>query len=274
MPTQVSSKTDKYLDTPRAFHLEMPLYHEIETKLASIEQKVYALLAYGGTIDIYCTGCAKESIFDTSDHERDPFDRWKLYKEGIHRSSFICNRDRNHQYCAYFLITADAIQKIGQFPSVADFQIPQAEKYRKILGEEQYKELTRGIGLAAHGVGIGSFVYPRRIFSNLIEEEHSKSKAEPNFPEEEYKNARMDKKIKILEDKLPKFLVDNRALYSILSKGLHELSEEECLKYFDTIRIGIEQILDEKIEQQEKAKKAEAARLAIQGVSQKIAGSS
>ena len=67
------------------------------------------------------------------------------------------------------------------------------------------------------------------------------------------------KKQKILFKKLasilPKFLVDNRKLYSILSKGVHELSEEECLKYFDLIKSGIELILDEKFVEKEKATK-------------------
>jgi hypothetical protein len=38
---------------------------------------------------------------------------------------------------------------------------------------KRYKKFTKGLGLAAHGVGIGSFVYLRRIFENLIEEAHT-----------------------------------------------------------------------------------------------------
>jgi hypothetical protein len=155
--------------------------------------------------------------------------------------------------------------KIGQWPSVADFQIPQAEKYRKILGREQYKEFTRGIGIAANGVGIGSFVYLRRVFENLIEEAHTKAQAEDKkFTNEEYLKARMDEKIKMVRHYLPEFLVENRSLYAILSTGIHELTEDECLQYFETVKIGIEQILDEKIIQKEKADKAVKAREAIQ----------
>jgi hypothetical protein len=160
--------------------------------------------------------------------------------------------------------------KIGQFPSVADFQIPLAQKYRKILGESQYKEFTKGIGLAAHGVGIGSFVYLRRIFENLIEEAHIKAKEEKHFSEENYISSRMDEKISLLKDYLPSFLVENKKIYAILSTGIHELSEEMCLKYFTPVKIGIEQILDEKIEKAEKVQKAKLARAAIQEVTQEI----
>ncbi|MEK7663823.1 MAG: hypothetical protein AAB340_00010 [Patescibacteria group bacterium] len=155
---------------------------------------------------------------------------------------------------------------------MADFQIPQVEKYRKILGEEEYKEFTRGIGIAAHSVGIGSFVYLRRVFENLIEEAHAKAKAEnTDFPNEEYLKARMDDKIKMVKDYLPEFLVENRNLYAILSKGIHDLTEDEYLQYFETVKIGIEQILDEKIIQKEKAEKAAKAREAIQKAHGKIA---
>ena len=155
---------------------------------------------------------------------------------------------------------------------MADFQIPQVEKYRKILGEEQYKELTRGVGIAAHGIGIGSFVYLRRVFENLIEEAHLISLKEEGFNEENYKKTKMDEKIDMLKNNLPDFLVENRSLYSILSKGIHELKEDECLKYFEVVKIGIKQILDEKIIYKEKVDKAVKAREAIQKVHGKLNG--
>ena len=57
----------------------------------------------------------------------------------------------------------------------------------------------------------------------------------------------MDEKIKLLEDYLPAFLVQNRRLYGILSKGVHELSEAECIKAFPTVKGGLELILDERL---------------------------
>ena len=44
---------------------------------------------------------------------------------------------------------------------------------------------------------------------------------------------------------------------------IHELSEEDCLKHFETLRIGIELILDERIEQCERERKIAAAKAAI-----------
>ena len=148
------------------------------------------------------------------------------------------------------------------------------EKYRKILGKEQFKELTRAIGLKANGVGIGSFVYLRRIFENLIEEASKKAQSEiKEFSEEKYKNSRMDDKIILVKAYLPDFLVDNRKLYVILSTGIHKLSEQECLLYFETVKVGIEQILDEKITQIERTAKLKESEKEIGKVLSKLKNS-
>ena len=45
----------------------------------------------------------------------------------------------------------------------------------------------------------------------------------------------MDEKIKTLTGYLPPFIVEQNSIYGILSKGIHELSEEDCLKYYTVI---------------------------------------
>jgi hypothetical protein len=52
-------------------------------------------------------------------------------------------------------------------------------------------------------------------------------------------------------------------MYGILSKGIHDLSEEECLAHFEVLRNGIELILDQKLEAQERAAKTKKTSLAI-----------
>jgi hypothetical protein len=49
-------------------------------------------------------------------------------------------------------------------------------------------------------------------------------------------------------------------LYSILSLGVHELDEKSCLAHFDTLRVGIEIILDEQLEELKKKEKIEFAK--------------
>lgn len=71
----------------------------------------------------------------------------------------------------------------------------------------------------------------------------------------QFARLKFDKKIETLKDYLPEALVKNKAIYGIVSKGIHELSEEECLDMFQPLLIGIELILDEVLAQKEKEKR-------------------
>jgi hypothetical protein len=62
----------------------------------------------------------------------------------------------------------------------------------------------------------------------------------------------MDERIEMLQDYLPPFLVEHRAIYGMLSAGVHELTENDCLAHFDALRTGIEIILDQKVEEKKK----------------------
>lgn len=152
------------------------------------------------------------------------------------------------------------LTKVGQYPSVADFHIYEIKQYTKLLSSEKLKEFTRAIGLAANGVGIGSFVYLRRIFEHLITDAFVKAKYDGAVTEADFQKSRMDEKIDLLHSYLPTFLVDNKTMYSILSLGIHELDEQTCLAHFDTLRVGIEIILDEKLDELRKKEKIELAK--------------
>lgn len=156
-----------------------------------------------------------------------------------------------------------SIMKIGQYPSVATIHIGQIKQYNKVLSKEKLREFTRAIGLAANGVGVGSFVYLRRIFESLIFEIADKTINNGLVNKEVFEKSRMDEKVELLKDYLPQFLVENKSIYKILSAGIHELSEDDCLAYFDVMRVSIELILDERLEALKKEAKAEKARNAL-----------
>ena len=58
-----------------------------------------------------------------------------------------------------------------------------------------------------------------------------------------------------MKDYLPKVLVTNKNVYGIVSKGVHELSEEECREMFPYIKAGIELILDDLLAEKERKEK-------------------
>ena len=59
-----------------------------------------------------------------------------------------------------------------------------------------------------------------------------------------------------MKNYLPEMLVDNPTFYSIVSKGIHELSEKECIEYFPVLQEAILMILRqwEQIRQEKEAR--------------------
>jgi hypothetical protein len=156
---------------------------------------------------------------------------------------FGCAFEPSHRLDYIVLTDGNTMMKIGQFPSVADMSIPELKKYRKVMTKEDERELKRAIGLNAQGIGIGSFVYLRRIVERMIMQAGDKAIKAGKINAEEFKNAKVDKKIKMAADYLPKSLVDNTVFYGIVSKGIHELSEDDCKEYFPVLQSFIIMVL-------------------------------
>lgn len=72
------------------------------------------------------------------------------------------------------------------------------------------------------------------------------------IPQEEFEHQKFDAKIDTLKEYLPVVLVVNKNVYGIVSKGIYELSEDECLEMFPYIRAGIELILDDLLAERER----------------------
>ncbi|WP_051428170.1 hypothetical protein [Bacillus sp. J33] len=226
--------------------------------------------------DAFCIHCQKESTFKFSNKyinnayqtyqaavvSNNVERYWNKLKAPI-QITFDCQRNKAHNYSIAFTLHKNKITKSGQYPSLASIEQHDIKKYQKVL-ERDYKDFSKGIGLASHGVGIGSFVYLRRIFENLIEEAHLIAKNNSFWNEELYSQARMNEKINLLKDYLPAILVQSKQLYGIISKGIHELEEQECLDMFPHIKLAIELILDEKLYELEKEKKVSEIKKFVQ----------
>jgi hypothetical protein len=87
--------------------------------------------------------------------------------------------------------------------------------------------------------------------------------SEPEWDQAAFESSRMDEKIVILKNHLPTFLIENRLLYGIMSRGVHTLSEDECLSAFPMVRLGIELILDEQLERHVREEKIAEAKKGI-----------
>ncbi|WNC94382.1 hypothetical protein RI103_34995 [Paraburkholderia sp. FT54] len=250
------------VDLPSAedFCLSVPIY---ETFPFDKDQTTpfFAIEHYSGTLDCFCEGCGRHTVFNRIGKAD--------YREHHHSQNyifslwFVCSRNNAHRSMFFFRSHQGVLQKIGQYPSMADLDTPDLQKYRTVLGKERFRELTRGVGLASHGVGIGAFVYLRRVFESLIEEAKPEASQQHGWDDSAFAAARMDGKIQMLKQILPRFLVENRNLYGILSVGVHTLSEQECLDAFPAVKLAIELILDEMLEKSNREKKLAEAKKSL-----------
>jgi hypothetical protein len=180
---------------------------------------------------------------------------------------------RRGERLVFFVLESDElIAKVGQFPSLADMQYAElGRKYDKLLGSSDLALFKKAIGLAAHSAGAGAFVYLRRIFEKLIRETYDAHQTELNVTSEEFTSMRMADKVKALKQYLPTELVAMKPLYSILSSGVHELTEKQCLTYFPALKLSIELILDQKIEKAHAQKRKKEVLAQVQNISQELA---
>jgi hypothetical protein len=257
--------------TPEEFLIKVPLYEKVSYDDENLEQGLM-IRFFSDTFDSYCPSCNSHSIFEPvgqySHYSNYEEDRW--VDIGFFDVTVRCTRNKNHKLVFKFHAEEKTLQKIGQIPSIADLNLFDVKKYSKVLSKNYFQEFTKAIGLASHGVGVGSFVYLRRIFEFLIEESHLRAKNKECWDDDMYVRARMNEKIELLCNELPTFLVENKSIYSILSKGIHELSEQECLAAFPAMKVGIEIILDEKLEISKREKKLQEAQKAIASLSSSV----
>ncbi len=161
-----------------------------------------------------------------------------------------------YEHLQYCLI----LEKVGQEPSMADLQMFDIEKYRKVLSSDRFRDFSMALGLYASGVGCGSLLYLRRIFESIVIEAQNKCCQSSNWNDEEYSKKRFNEKIEYLEMLGERIIPEELSsikdkIYGWLSKGVHELSEQESMEVFQHLKYSIELILDEKIARKEKEAK-------------------
>lgn len=262
-------------------------------------EKVFKIIVEKMKFDFYCINCNQERLFESVEdigtkQEVEGFIKKLVDEHNEHYELGFCNEplsasdfvddkkeylecliligDNDYSirfYCSYcerntiifhFRINGEHLIKVGQFPSLADLTREDTKKYKDILNRDDYSDLNRAIGLNSHGVGAGSLIYLRRIFENLVKKAYEESVQEDKWDKEkDFYRITMEEKIKNLEGYLPKFVLEHHYIYGILSKGIHELSEEECRDYFDILRESIFIILDEEIKRVEEKKRIDTA---------------
>lgn len=206
--------------------------------------------------------------------ERKATDEWKWINWQIADATrlmnfeFVCSMDEKHHLDFTVLANDSSFMKIGQYPSIADMTFPELDDYKHVISKQDRRELGTAIGLFANGVGAGSYVYLRRILERLVYQ--AKKNAGDKIDNDAFEKARVADRIKMLKGYVPDILIQNTTIYGILSKGIHELSEEDCLKHFPVVRECIFQILGMWENMRKKQADEDALNKALKAITAKI----
>ena len=282
------------------------LYDTMEITEENINDLI-ALLDGRVRINSYCTECKMERVFtmrpltyytecgdneverklsdevwslqkhiygSETEYRKENGGEWQWKNAGIDETArvlvfkFVCSMNEEHHLDYIAVADNKTFCKIGQYPSIADLTFPILDAYKKVLSANDRKEFGRAIGLYASGIGAGSYVYLRRIFERLLVQ--AKANAGEAIDNDLFNKAHVDEKITMLKDYLPKMLTDNTVLYGILSKGIHQLSEEDCIEYFPVLRDCIFMILNEWDEMRKKKEKEDSISKTLSQIASKV----
>ena len=236
---------------------------------------------FNDKIDVYCTGCEKKRVFTPEETsylairqpQCDQFDQVKFLYIGCKNNSifkvFRCSFNEKHIIQIGFTLFENKVIKICEYPTKYDSEKHNFNKYKKIIDNEKVTELVKALQLESFGYAIPALLYYRRIFEHIIIATFRNLKA-PSITEDDFRKKRMDGKIEIIKDDLPEYINQNKIIYSILSKGIHELEEEECKKYLSIIRKVLFFSLDDMLDKNNiEQRKIDAAKK-LQEISSKL----
>jgi len=183
----------------------------------------------------------------------------KCYRQ-VFMLKFNCQHDCNEEHNIPIMINGLTIQKIGQYPTFAKEEVNKKIIKYKSLIPKFYPELTKAISAYSQNMGVPSFVYLRRILEHLVD---TKAKLYNIVTEQKFidKLHEVEKHEKIIPDEFDEI---KNQLYTVLSKGVHEYEENECIEIFAPVKFIIECILDTELMKKEREQKAKEAKAIIQ----------
>ena len=255
---------------------EQLIIKEPPNRKIDIDISLYSGFLYLESIEVhdFCISCSKESVFSGKVGEvlKNTFSNYVFPFAGMQIPDPTAYYEKCEFYFSFSLrcakcgevhyysfdIKGNKAFKIGQSPSYSSKLEKDVEKYRNVV-DKYYIELKRSISAYTQHMGIAAFVYLRRILEHIVEKEHIKITG----LEEHIK---FIDKFKVVDDKLnllPAEISDKKsAIYTVLSKGIHEYDEEECYDLYPIMKYVIITVLDNYLyEKQKKIKLKEISKI-------------
>ena len=240
---------------------EMTFPFKVKRKCIEIDQFENVMFSMDITSDIHIPGALSRSasveLTDGTIHgPQPPYDKDKLLNNKIHYVEYYltCTNSDKHNYL--LMITVEIrngkfiVRKIGQNPSMLTVKGFDFDKYKDILEKlNAYDDYKKADLCNADHFHVGGYAYLRRIFEKMI-----------NFylDGKVLKDNHMSTKIEEVKEKFdPRIRELLKNMYGILSKGVHELEEEESKQYYSYLKTIIDMQLEFMSTETEKEKQTE-----------------
>ena len=145
--------------------------------------------------------------------------------------------------------------KFGELPPYGP---PVSPKLINLIGPDR-DEFLKGRRCENQGLGVGAFIYYRRVVENQkdrilgeiikVSKKIGATEDTINKLETAIKETQFNKALHIAKDAIPESLLINGhspilLLHSALSKGVHELNDEQCLELAGSIRVVLGELSD------------------------------
>jgi len=204
-------------------------------------------------VELYCPICQEKRVFKCGDTDKYGYD---LNQNSTTRNKAVLTKSNlliiynfsceyNHRFRMIMeTLGNNELIKIGQFPSPMFFSDKINNDIFKILDKNEKNYYLLSVKSHNNNLNIASFVYLRRVFESLLDKAIKQSNT--NFD-----GMKTKEKIKQLvkEGLLNDMLMNTgyNVLYSLLSDGVHNLSEEQCKEQYELLKSAVEIILEDEI---------------------------
>lgn len=237
------------------------------------------------SIHLFCESCGSEQTFNMIneyDFYRYPSDP-RPSKGEISLLEYKCAgcNTFERKFLMKVSDTLDYLMKVGQYPAP---DISPDKALSKVLGE--HKELfKKGLICESQGYGIAAYAYYRRIVEIIIDElldsiydlvdEREKALYEVALKKTKETQIAKDK-IELIKDLLPVSLKPSGmnplgTLYGFLSEGIHEKSDDECIKIAGHTRTILIYLVKQVIQSKQESKEfTESMKKVLEKKSKKI----
>lgn len=247
-----------------AFLESYPLYRKYKRAVAG---EVYNVER--PAIHMYCPNCKSDQTFRMSNqlYDRLPYGNYPTAGMTLlaQYTCAACEKPTRH-FLLYFSDGLDYVMKVGQYPP---WSIAVDSALARVLGD-QADTYKRGLTCESQGYGIGAYAYYRRVVETTIggllvsiEDllDGNERAAYAKALAEVARSTVAADKIALVKDLLPAALRPGgmnplAILHEQLSRGIHELPDEECLELAAHTRDIIEFLVTEVERHAESAKRA------------------